>query len=131
MDDPGWFATGGARERGFHIGGGPQLAYAENRVIGAKLLPERVDALRDGAARFVVIGVRPDERRDLLPGDAAIAGTREQRQQRQTTGLRRGASDSPAVAAHGKRSKRDDAQRHSARRFGGAPAAAMAYANTI
>ena len=90
----------------------PQLLHADDRFVGAKLLTERVDALRDRPTSTLVVGVRPHEGGELLARDASVTGAREEREQRHATRLSRRPGQRAPISADAEGTERDDTQRH-------------------
>jgi hypothetical protein len=79
----------------------PEVLEAEEDLLAPEVAPERVDGLGQQAPRPVLVRVRPEDGDDLLARDAALAGAREQREDREPARLRRSADDRSAVGGEG------------------------------
>ena len=69
-----------------------EVFRAEERFLATEVASERVDGLVQRFACFIVGLVWPQEREDFFARDAGPTGARQQRQNRETSRLRRGTS---------------------------------------
>jgi len=66
--------------------------------------------LGERARTALIVGVRPEQGEQFLSGDPTLPGSSEQREDRHTSGLRRGSGDRLAVAvADGQTTERTNA----------------------
>jgi hypothetical protein len=88
----------------------PQVPGAEQHVLRAEVLPQRVDRLIEASPRPLILGLGPEVRHQLFAGETLFAGSGEQGQDRQATGLRGRAAHETVGPAHVQPSERANLQ---------------------